>query len=211
MNEAERAESVRQAVQGDADALQRLIVYYHAASRQFIERKMAVVLRRHVDPDDVLQQAYIAAFQSIKGQDFSGPGGFYKWIERIALEKLKTAARRLRRKKRDIGRERHADSARGALASTSYQPLLTVLAASGDTPSRQLAVREASAAVISSLARLTDDQRMVIRMRFLEDRSPAEIAAALGKSEAAVYMLCARGLKALAGFLGSITHYLSGW
>ena len=41
MNEAERAELVRRAVQGDADALQRLIVYYHAALRRFIERKMA--------------------------------------------------------------------------------------------------------------------------------------------------------------------------
>jgi RNA polymerase sigma-70 factor (ECF subfamily) len=200
-----RADLVRRAVQGDADALQRLIVHYHGVLHAQVEKRISAKLRRHFDADDVLQHAYIAAFQSIKGQAVDGPGGFYKWIERITLERLATTERDLRRKKRDIGRDWHADSARpAALGRASYATLLNMLPTPGDSPSRYIAAREASAAVVSSLARLTDEQRDVVRMRFLEDRPVAEIAAIMSKSEPAIYMLCARGLKALSGFLGSI-------
>jgi RNA polymerase sigma-70 factor, ECF subfamily len=205
VEELERAELVRRAVQGDADALQRLIVHYHGLLFTQVEKRMSTRVRRHVDADDVLQHAYIAAFRSIKDQTFDGPAGFYKWLERLAIERQQSIERDLRRKKRDIGRDRHPDTAvNRPPGSTSYAPLLNILAAPGDTPSRYAAECEASAAVLSSLARLTDEQRDVVRMRFLEDLPIPEIAAAIGKSEPAVYMLCARGLKALAAFLGSI-------
>jgi RNA polymerase sigma-70 factor (subfamily 1) len=209
--EAERKELLRQATGGDRDALQRLIVYYHDALRARVAARLGAKFRRHIDPEDVLQEAYAAAYTDIAGVSFDGPAGFYKWLERVALDRLAGVQRDLQRKKRDILRTVHADTARRRAgdARTSYDGLLGSLRASIDTPSRQLAAREASAAVISSLARLTGDQRTVIRMRFIEDRPPAEIAAAVGKTEAAVYMLCARGLKALAGVLGPISGYVS--
>lgn len=64
--------------------------------------------------------------------------------------------------------------------------------------------------LLSSLAHPTDDQREIIRLRFLESRPVAEIAARLGKTEAAVHMLSHRGLKSLEELMGSITLYLSG-
>jgi RNA polymerase sigma-70 factor (ECF subfamily) len=73
-----------------------------------------------------------------------------------------------------------------------------------------MAQDEAIAALLSSLARLTDDQREVIRLRFLEGRPVAEIAGRLDKTEAAIHMLSHRGLKALEELMGSITQYLSG-
>jgi RNA polymerase sigma-70 factor, ECF subfamily len=205
VDEPMRAELVRRSVQGDADALQRLIVHYHGMLHAQVEKRLSAKLRRHVDAEDVLQHTYIAAFKSIKDQTFDGPGGFYKWIERIAVEKQQTIERDLRRQKRDVGRDWHADSARlPPMGSASYATLLSLLPASADSPSQHIAAREASAAVVSSLARLTDEQRDVIRMRFLEDLPVSEIAAVMGKSEPAIYMLCARGLKALSGFLGTI-------
>jgi RNA polymerase sigma-70 factor (ECF subfamily) len=205
MDEEARAKCVRQAALGDADALQRLLVYYHAPLSNVISARMDGALRRHVDADDILQQAYIAAFRSIQDCTFEGPGGFYKWLERIALDRLKDTQRNLQRKKRDISRVLSGPPA----GATSYPDLLVRLTAPGSTPSQHLAKREASAALLSSLARLTDEQRVAVRMRVLEGRSAAEVAGQLGKSEAAVNMLCHRGLKALRSHIGTITRYLS--
>lgn len=210
MDEASRAKDIQRAVVGDSDALQRLIVNYHDILWQKVDAELNGTLERHLEADDVLQIAYVAAFQAIGQCQFDGPAGFYSWLEAIALQKLKTANRDLHRQKRDVSRERHADSlGRAASSRSSYPDLFAGLAADQSTPSRQLASQEAAAAVISSLARLSDDQRAVIRMRFLEDWPVSQIAAELGKSEDAVYMLCHRGLKALQEHMGSISRYFA--
>jgi len=205
VDEKERAVHVQRAVKGDADALQQLIVYYHRPLFGTISGRMDAALRRRVDPDDILQQAYITAFKVATNCTFDGPGGFYKWLEQIALDRLRDTVRDLRRKKRDIGRNLCGPP----VATTSYPDLIERLSVHQSTPSRHLAHKEASAAILSSLARLSDDQRNVVRMRFLEGRRAGEIAAALGKSEDAVYALCHRGLKALEKLMVSITRYMS--
>lgn len=205
MGERERIKLVQAAVGGDGDALQRLIVHYHGPLCGTIDGLMDASLRRHFDTEDILQSAYAAAFQSIQGCVFEGPGGFYKWLERIALNQLKETQRNLHRRKRDIDREQSLVGDR----STSYLGLAQRVAASDSTPSRRLAQQEVAAAVISSLARLTDEQRAVVRMRFLENRPVADIAMALDKTEDAIHMLCHRSLKKLREFMGSITRYLS--
>jgi len=205
MDEKERAEQVRRAVQGDGDALQRLIVHYHGVLFATIDGRMDEALRQYLEPDDILQQAYIRAFKSITGCTFDGAGSFYKWLERIALDRLLSASRDLRRKKRDIRRNVTGSPA----GTTSYPDIFARLASPHTRPTRDLARQEASAAVISSLARLTDDQRTAVRMRFIEDKPVSEIAAELDKSEAAVYALCTRGLSALKEIMISITRFLT--
>jgi RNA polymerase sigma-70 factor (ECF subfamily) len=162
-------------------------------------------LRRYVAPEDVLQQAYAAAFKSIKRCSFDDPGRFYKWLERIALDQLKRVARDLHRAKRDVRR----NQSRSPGGKTSIPDLVERVATSQSTPSRHLAKREAFAAAISSLARLTDDQRIAIQMRILEGRPAGEIATELGKTEGAVHMLVKRGLDKLAELMGSISRYIS--
>ena len=63
--------------------------------------------------------------------------------------------------------------------------------------------------MLASLARLTDDQHDVIRLRFLEGLPVAEVASRLDTTEDAVYALCRRGLIALRESLGSLSRYLS--
>lgn len=212
MTEGDRAELVMASVAGDADALQKLILNYHRPLYCTVEGRIKPALRRHIDADDVLQQTYVAAFQSIGRCAFDGPGGFYKWLEAIALEKLMHVERDLRRLKRDIGREMHDGSQAPAsnCGDTSYPDIFARLSDGGSTPSRQLSRVEAAAVVMSSLARLTADQRTVIQMRFLQDRAVEEIAAALGKSSDAVYMLCHRGLKELQQLLVATSQFAVG-
>ena len=196
---------VEQALQGDADALQRLMIHYHPALHRTVDGRLSTKMRRHVDPEDVLQQAYIAAFQGIRACRFDGPAGFYKWLEQIALNKLANTRRDLQRKKRDIDRLAIGRNP----AWTSCAGLIDRLAGSGTTPTRHMARQEVSAAVLSSVARLTEDQRKVVRMRFLEGQAVEDIAAALGKSIPAIHMLCHRGLKSLRELMDSMTNFSS--
>jgi RNA polymerase sigma-70 factor (subfamily 1) len=205
MDEPERARQVQLAAAGDLDALQRLVVHYHAPLCGVVERAIEPTLRPYLDPEDVLQEAYVTAFKTVADCTFDGPGGFYKWLEKLAHNQLKPQQRALRRQKRDVAR----NVAHQRPAGASYPDLLHRLASTESSPSRRVAKHEASAAVMASLARLTDDQRAVIRMRILEDRPAAEVATALGKSEPAVHMLCHRGLKELRRLLVSITRYLT--
>ena len=199
------AAQVKLAAGGDADAWQHLVIHHYAGLRGVVTGAIDAAMRSRIDPDDILHQAYIVAFKSIGTVEFNSPEHFQNWLKRIALDRLKDAQRAHRRQKRDVGREAHERSD----STASYPDLVHRLAGSESTPSRQIAKAEAIAAVMSSLARLTDDQREVVRLRFLEDVPVAEIAQRLGKTETAVYTLCHRGLKSLRGFMVSITRYLT--
>ncbi len=107
MGEEERAAQVGLASGGDADALQRLIVHYHATLHGILDGQIDDTTRRHVDPDDVLQDTYIAVFKAVTGCEFEGPGGFYKWLETIARNQLRDRQRALGRQKRDVGYTQH--------------------------------------------------------------------------------------------------------
>jgi RNA polymerase sigma-70 factor, ECF subfamily len=203
MGEQERTKLVQRAVGGDTDALQRLIVAYHPALHAAIASAIPTGLRRHVDADDVLQAAYIAAFRGLGGARADGPAQFYCWLEQITLNELKMVERGLRAHKRDVARVAHdADGHTG-----SYDHLAERVAGPQSTPSRHVARTEAAATLISSLARLPDEQREAVRLRFLEDLPVAEVAQRLGKTEGAVYALCHRGLTGLRGLMVSMSRY----
>ena len=205
MVERERVRLVTLASDGDVDALQRLMIEYHEPLRVAVGRALDGAAARRVDPDDVLQDAYVAAFQAVDRCTFDGPAAFYKWLETVALNQLKDQLRALGRQKRDIAREaREPENGR-----TTYPELAARLVAADSTPSHRVARGEAVAAVVSSLARLTGDQRDVVRLRFLEGQSVAEVAAFLGKSEPAIHMLCHRGLKALRTLMVSMSGFLT--
>jgi len=67
MTEAERGQLVRRVERGDADALQRLLVEYYAALHQFVAVRLELGLRARVEPEDVLQEACVAAFRAVAG------------------------------------------------------------------------------------------------------------------------------------------------
>ncbi len=207
MNDAQLANLLDAAGRGDADAFQQLVVHYHAALRAVVARRIGAQLQSKIDPDDVLQEAYIAAFEHVGECDFDTPGGFYKWLEAIALNELTGRLRALHRRKRDINRELGQPA---GVADTSYRGLLADISAGDPTPSRQMRQEEAVAAVMTSLARLKPDQREVIRRRFLLGRPVKQIAAELDKKEARIYQLCHEGLTALREQMVSISRFLSG-
>jgi len=202
---------------GDGDALQRLIVHCHKMLRHTIGAAIDPGVRQRIDPDDVLQEAYTNAFRAIDraaedsvdapAPSFENVGHFHKWLEAVALNCLRDMQAAQRRQKRDVGRELATPPATSI--AESFPSLIQQLPGHDPTPSRHMARKEAVAAMLSSLARLPDEQQMVIRRRFLENVAFEQIAAELGKSREAVYMICHRGLKNLRQAFVSITTYLT--
>jgi RNA polymerase sigma-70 factor (ECF subfamily) len=205
MDEQERAADVKRVLAGDGDALQRLIIHYHPTLRVYVVSALANKGRTGIDVDDVLQQAYVTAFRSLPSCRFDGPGGFYKWLETIAWSRL---VDQLRKRDRDPA-VTAGDLLGGSAGSSSYPDLFQRLAGPESTPSHHVARDEAIAMVMSCLARLTNDQRAVVRMRFLEGRAVGDIAGALEKTEPAIHQLCHRGLKELRKHLVSLTRFLT--
>ena len=246
--DAGRSALVHRVNAGDADALQALLMEYHAPLHRLVEVALDDDVRRRVDVEDVLQEAYVAAFRALQpsaagpqssargdqpsprgdsspeteageaeprvgawGSDsgsaprFDGPAQFYGWLEQVVRNELRQAARHARQRKRDVGREAGCGAAAGPAGrgfADTCTDLLNRLSASGTSPSSAFSRQEAVGAVLAGLARLSDDQRAVVRLRFLEDVPAAEIARQLGKSEPAIHMLCHRGLKALREKMG---------
>ncbi len=167
-----------------------------------VGRAAAPALRHRVEPEDVLQQAYVAAFESFQSCDFPTPAAFFAWLKTIALSRLRDAERKWRTAKRDAQRLLAAPDG----MTETYPGLLSRVLAPDSTPSVRVSREEAIAAVMSSLARLTTDQREVVTRRFLHGQAVADVAKGLGKTEAAVHMLCHRGLTALRGHLTTLTR-----
>ncbi len=227
VTEAERAGVIQRVNCGDFDALQALIIEYHDVLAQFAERGLPVQLRARVAPDDVVQDAYVAVFRAFRagggypvagdgvpehdgstGEErasrrptFESPAQFFAWLRAIAESKLQDVIRAAGRSKRAASREAVA----AQQASGSYPDLLARLSATGTTPSRAVSRSESVARLMTCMARLTDAQRDVIRLRILEGVSASEAARRLDRSEDAVHALCYRALAALRSLLLGVT------
>ena len=132
------------------------------------------IRRQGVDPgtaDDLVQEAWLRTLRSLPSvQSREGLG---RW--------LRVVARRLVAELRRSNAHRHGRERRAA------------------RPEREVAaeVEVGEARVVALLRGLPDPYRTVLRLRFVEDRSVAEIAAELGSSPATVRSQLVRGVERL--------------
>jgi RNA polymerase sigma factor (sigma-70 family) len=131
--------------------------------------------------------------------------GFVSWLHRIAEHNLRDAIKELERKKRPSPALRVAVGT----SSDSYAALIGLLGTTSSTPSRQVARQEACAAIDAALARMPPDYAKVIRLYDLDERDIEAVAAELGRSTGAVYMLRARAHDLLRTLLGDETDFFT--
>lgn len=189
---------------GDPLAVSKLLTKYCPVLRAHLETRMDPQLRARCEPEDILQQAYLAAFRSIGTFEDRGPNSFLNWVLTIVDNKLANARRALHQKMRDVVREQPAQL---VTASQSCINLLDQVYAHSRTPSRVIRQDEAVGALLASIPRLPETYRRVIEMRFLEGRSVADVARELGKSETAVKKLTARALAQLRNLMDGLGEF----
>lgn len=202
---ASETDLVARAIRGDSEALTDLLEQEGPAVRQRIESTLNSVWRSSFDPDDVMQVSYMEAFMQIGRFQPGGPGSFRAWLAHIAENNMRDAIKSLERAKRPDPRKR----VHGPPGEQSFVALVELLGVTNSTPSQHAARREFRGAIDSALSRMPPDYSRVITLYDLEGRSPQEVAAIMGRSQGAVFMLRARAHDKLRELLGSSSQFFS--
>ena len=125
--------------------------------------------------EDIASQVFVEALESIDRYRYRGKP-VLAWLYRIARNHTGKFFRQTKRETPILGPEPSEESVDATLNSL---------------------------ALADALRSLTAEQRDVIALRFFADYSTQEIAAALGKTESAIYSLSIRGINSLRRHLGS--------
>ena len=164
-------ELVDLAVRGDTDAFGRL--YDHFADA--IYRYFYYHVGSASDAEDLLSRAFLRAWRSIHTFSWRGKP-FEAWLFTLAHHQLVDFYRENKR---------------------SHEPIDESFAETQPGPeSRAIAVAEATA-TRAALAKLTEEQRQVVVLKFYLDQDNKQIAAIMGKREGTVRALQMRALAAL--------------
>lgn len=157
---------VRQAKEGDKEAFARLY------EEHFDKIYRYVVLRigDRTEAEDMTQQVFLKAFQSISSYNWKGTP-FAAWLYRIAHNQVVDYLRK-----------------KGKQIAAPYDDL-PATGDSGDDP-QQMAERSLDVEQIQlATTQLTQAQREVISLRFAGGLSIAEVAKTMGKSQGAIKAL----------------------
>jgi RNA polymerase sigma-70 factor (ECF subfamily) len=182
---------------GDEEARGMLLQRHRTRLRQMIAVRMDRRLRARFDPSDVVQEAMADADRKLDEYARRRPLPFYPWLRRLAWERLVQLHRRhLHARRRSVRREETVP-----LPDESALELASRLASPSSNPSGRLRRQEQLAVVHAALARLSEADREVLVLRYLEDLSTREIAAVIDMTESAVKMRQLRALRRLRDLL----------
>jgi RNA polymerase sigma-70 factor, ECF subfamily len=153
---------VRVVLAGDKDAYGALVQRHS----QMVFRVAFRITGDEADADEVVQEAFMRGYQRL--QSFESRAGFGTWIYRIAVNcALNLAGRRRGETTYQIAED----------ADPAAQQVQVADTAAG--PERVLLSREIEAMGQRAMSQLTATERTAFVLRHMEDRSTAEIAAAL--------------------------------
>jgi RNA polymerase sigma-70 factor (ECF subfamily) len=184
---------------GDAKALATFIEDHRRQLLAYIERQLGSALRRKVEPEDIFQEVCAEAVRGLGSIDLSDRDPF-SWLCQLAERRIIDAHRHFfDAQKRDAGRELHL----GAGGSQTESPgLINLLVASMTSPSQAFSRNAREMRLSDAVATLPEEQREVLRLRYVESWPTKEIAQKVGKSDVAVRVMLTRTVQKLQKLLG---------
>ncbi|HLJ12702.1 MAG TPA: sigma-70 family RNA polymerase sigma factor [Planctomycetaceae bacterium] len=179
---------------GDSAALADYIQERRLQLLAYISRHLGAALRARIEADDVFQELTLEALRRIAELQRTERDPF-GWLCEIAEQRLIDAHRRL------FGAQKRSADREVSLGSpgddTRHSPLVNLLVASMTTPSEAFSRDQREIALAEALARLPEESREALRMRYVEGLATKEIAGRMGKSDGAVRVLLTRSLNRL--------------
>jgi RNA polymerase sigma-70 factor, ECF subfamily len=176
----ELVEAVRGAQRGDHAAFELI---YH----RFADALFRYLYGRCGDAslaEELLGELWVRVVEGLakfRFPDGDPAAAFAAWLYRIARNLVIDHARR---------------------ASSHGLPLAESLASEQPPPEQRLIARDEQVELRGAFERLTAEQRDVLLLRFVEQRSNAEVAQLTGRSEGAVKVMQHRALESLARLMG---------
>lgn len=191
---------VARARSGDRGALDELFHNYGESLRRSTRERLPASLNGRLDTSDVVQDALVDAVAHFDQFEYRGHGSFRRWLGQVLHHRvLMTIQHYLGRKKRDARREtRDGGVAKPENGGSSVEREFT----SPRTSPSAAAIRNERRSILErALATLPADHAEVVRLVRLEEKSIAQAAAAMGRTENAVKKLLARALLSLSDTL----------
>jgi RNA polymerase sigma-70 factor (ECF subfamily) len=169
---------------------------YRAYLDLLARARLPARLRQQLGASDIVQQTLLQAHR--KREQFRGHSDaeFRAWLRTILARLLADAARRC-----GSDHAGRAQSLERALEESSVR-LERWLATDDSSPSQKVLWEERMLELAEALARLPEDQRTALELRYLEGLSVAETCSRMGRGTSSVANLLYRGLKTLRERLG---------
>jgi len=151
--------------------------------------------------EDILQRTYMEALRVFDTFEYRGAGSFYRWMREIArLCIARTFDVHRKARCRDAALEVPLDAMPAGQAGEVAAGARNLEPPS--SPSRRVRRDEKLAALGRALEEIPDHYREVVVLHKIEERSFAETASILGRTEAACKMIYFRAMRALRKQLG---------
>jgi RNA polymerase sigma-70 factor (ECF subfamily) len=177
---------------GSKEALGEMLEMCRRYLLSIAQGELAPDLQAKGSPSDLVQETFLEA-----QRDFVQFGGtseqeLLRWLRQILLHNVGTFSRLFREtSKRDLTREITAGA--GPFENT----LWNIVPDDGSSPSRVAMQHEQAVALQRALARLPDDYRQVIMLRYEQQHAFEEIGRRMNRSPEAVRKLWARAMERL--------------
>jgi RNA polymerase sigma-70 factor (ECF subfamily) len=176
------AHLVTSAAAGDDRAFAELVTRY----KRRVFRLAARFTRSEHELDDLCQEIFLKVYENLK--QYRGDAPFEHWLSRIAVRTCYDALRKQRHEKRHLPLD--------DLASEPKDHRIDA----------QLSAAEARSVVMWAVARLKPEERLVITLMELEEKSVKEIAGLTGWTEINVKVRAWRARQALKRILEETGH-----
>jgi RNA polymerase sigma-70 factor (ECF subfamily) len=155
-------------------------------------------LRGQLDPSDVVQQTLLRAHERLDQFRGRTDEEMRAWLRAILAHTLVDAVRKFGRQKGDRARSLEA-----ALEQSSAK-LEALLASEESNPSHGALRAERLIELAEALARLPEDQRTAVELRYLQGLAVPDVAERMGRTTVSVTGLLYRGMKALREVLSEL-------
>ncbi|TWU16136.1 RNA polymerase sigma factor [Allorhodopirellula heiligendammensis] len=196
--DADRFDRIRS---GDVDALAAHLDHHREPLIGFIRSIASERLLTMIEVEDLFQEVSTTAFTTLS----TAPLDQYtvdSWLQQISRRRVIDAHRHhFTAARRDAGR--HA-AGRDDEGNAGANDLGNWLVASITSPSAAVSQDVRLHRMRIAVDSLPDEQQTAIRMRYLENKSTAEIAAAIGKSDVATRVLLSRCVRSLEKTLADV-------
>ncbi len=198
---------IRQRLAADAEgALAAEFSRHRDRLWRMVDFRLDPVLGGRVDPDDVLQEAWIAAAQRVDSFLANETLSFFVWLRLIVGQTLIDLQRRhLGAQMRDAYREQSLN--RAALSRTTCVSLVARLLGSFTSPSQAMSRDERAAQLRSAIDGMDETDREVLALRHFEELTNSEVAEVLGIQETAASNRYVRAIRRLKLILDNLSDF----
>ena len=191
---------VARALEGDATALEQLLLRFYDRLLNYIRLRMPPNLTRRVSPEDILQGAYMKAFKAISKFEPRSGYSFFAWLKRIADNEQTDQLRKVKREPVATPTPVGTDS------ESSYFDAVGQLA--GDDPTATVLARrrELVAKLQVTIAGMKPEYRDAIQLRYIEGLPFEEVAQKMGISDGQLRGLLHRARRCVKDEIRRLSH-----